>query len=401
MEYKIKILRYIDKYIFWLLNICLFFVKNIWNNPPLPNPPPKGEGIEQERVEQKKNQNQKKLKKILVIRLWALWSSILTFPMIKQLKKHYWTSIEYSVLTTTRTIWIYKNQWYFDTYLNLFCLKDLIGLIFSFKKYDIVIDTEEYFNVSSLVSLWIWKINIWYDSIFTRKIVYNNPVNYDDKIHACLWFLNLLKPLWIEIKKTKKLESFKYTKNNAKNVDKFFYNIETRLIASLHYKKICFHTQWAETSKDRFWNEKNWIKLIDKLIDNKVVIFLSWTDFEKEWVLDILKRVKNKNVINICNEFSLWEFAYFLKKCDLVISNDTWPMHLSASMWTKTIWLFWPNLPSRFWAYPLDKNINIYKWDWKPSINVHKWNFRIDKNNFVNKISVDEVYEVIEESLGV
>ncbi|MBT3726639.1 hypothetical protein HOG21_02850 [bacterium] len=36
-----------------------------------------------------------------------------------------------------------------------------------------------------------------------------------------------------------------------------------------------------------------------------------------------MEKIKNKNVVNICNKFNLKEFACFLKKCDLMVSNDT------------------------------------------------------------------------------
>lgn len=367
----IKFLRFLDKYIFALFNFIFFPLKYFFNN----------------------EKYIKKPKKILVIRFWALWSSILTFPMILDLKKHYWYDVEYTILATSRTIWIYKNQWYFDKYLNLLKVWDLIKLIFSFKKYDIVIDTEDYFNISSLVSLWIWKINIWYSDILSRKIVYNNPIKYNDKIHACINFLYLLKPLNIIIKEPSYLDSYKYLESDKNSVDEFLNNYE-------NYKKICFHTWWAETNNDRFWDIKNWIDLIDKLSWKNIVIFLSWTKFEEKIVLKILSQISNKNVVNICNKFNLKQFAYFLEKCDLTVSNDTWPMHLSASMKTKTIWLFGPNLPSRFGAYPIDKNINIYKWDFKPTINVHLWSFEVDKNNFVNNITVWEVFEIIKKEIN-
>jgi hypothetical protein len=43
---------------------------------------------------------------------------------------------------------------------NIFSIKDLLKLIISFKKYDIVIDTEEYFKISAFMSMRLGKINV-------------------------------------------------------------------------------------------------------------------------------------------------------------------------------------------------------------------------------------------------
>jgi ADP-heptose:LPS heptosyltransferase len=91
----------------------------------------------------------------------------------------------------------------------------------------------------------------------------------------------------------------------------------------------------------------------------------------------------------------LFEFAYLLKKCDFMVSNDTGPMHLASCMWTKTIWLFGPNLPEIFGPWPLNKNIWIYKGDWKVYIKPHLWVFQKDNENNINKISPSDVLKFI------
>ena len=372
----IKILRYIDKYLIWFLCLIFFQLKYI----PF-----------------KKEKYLKQSKKILVIRLWALWSSLLTFPMIKQLKDFYWENVKIDLLASNRNLWVFKNQWYFQHLYNLFDFKTLIKLIFKFKNYDIVIDTEEYFRISALLSVWLGKISIWFWELFSRKICYNYPIKYDYQ-HQVVEYLKLLEPLWIKYKIPEKLESLKYTEKDKIKVDEFLKQYEWKT-------KICMHTAWAETSPDRFWAIENWKKLIEKIIDdyqNKVIIFLSWTWLNEKQVsnlLNILDEKYKKQLISIVNKFNLFEFAYFLENCDLMISNDTWPMHLSACMWTKTIWLFGPNLPKLFWAWPLDKNINLYNWNWKIYIKVMKWEFKEDKEKNIDKIKAEEIFKNIKNLL--
>lgn len=369
----VSLLRFIDKYFVGFLLFLTFFLKYIFVF--------------------KSKELTKSPKRILVIRLWALWSSLLTFPMIVQLKNYYkWIPID--LLCTNRNMSIFQKQWYFEYSYNLFKISDICKLIFNFKKYDIVIDTEEYFRVSTLFSLWLWKLNIWYSNIFIRKIWYLFAIKYDDKKHALITYLDLIKSLWINPIIPENMEPINFSDSDIQGVDDFMNVFNKKYF-------ICFHTWWAETSKERFWAWDNWIVLVNLLIShyNKdLIIFFSWTKSESKQVENIFtkldKDLVDKYIFNICWKFNIFEFSYFLKKMNLVISNDTGPMHLSAAMWTKTIWLFWPNLPERFWPYPSWKNIGLYKWDWKPFIDVHLWRFEAESGIWiVNKISPNEVLE--------
>jgi len=367
----IKLLRYLDQYLFWFLNYLFFWLKYIPFN---------------------KSKYLKQPKKILVIRVWALGSSLLTFPMIKQLKDSF-PNIEIDLLASNRNQIVFKNQWYFSKIYNLFNWKDLLKLIFNFKKYDIVIDTEEYFRITALLSCWLGKVSIGFVEIPSRKLCYKYPIKYEWK-HQVVEYLKLLTPLWIKYQIPKKLEPLKYLEKDKAKVDEFLKQYEWKY-------KICMHTVWAETAPDRFWPIQNWKSLIEKTIDKyweKVVIFISWTKFEEKQVNQLIKMLNKKyrkQVISLVNKFNLFEFAYFLEKIDVMISNDTWPMHLAAAMWTKTIWLFGPNLPERFGAWPLDKNINIYKWNWKVYIKVMEGKFEEDKEKNIEKIKVEDVFKIV------
>ena len=331
----VKLLRQIDKYFIGFLILIFFWLKYffVW----------------------KKDKLTKKPKRILVIRVWALWSSLLTFPMVKQLIDYYGEWVQYDLLASTRNIWVFKNQGYFKNMYNLFNIKHLFKLICSFKKYDIVIDTEEYFMISAFMSLWLGKINCGFTNIKVRWLAYNNWIIYNDKQHSCLTCLDLIKAIWIDYKIPKSLEPLTYKESDKTKVDGF--------LKWLKYSKlICMHTWLAETSKDRAWPKEKWIELIEKVLENIkwIKIVLSWSKSEYssvQKIIDSLKNDQKENVINISWMFSIFWFAYLLERCDLMVSNDTWPMHLSAAMWTKTIWLFWPEIPRKFGPYPLTKNI--------------------------------------------
>lgn len=338
-------------------------------------------------------------KKILVIRLWALGSSLLTFPMIKQLQHHYGKDVQYDLLATSRNIGVFKNQWYFGQIYNLFSLRGVWQMLLSFKKYDIVVDAEEYFRISSLVSLWVAKVSVGYANIGIRKLAYVHPSYYSEQQHNIVNCLSLLTPLWITIQPPECMEKLVYQEKDTIKVDRFLLDIRH---SALDFRLICLHTWWAETSPDRFRASDNWIQLIqeiDRKYWDKVVILLTGTAFEQSWaqhILDMLPSTIRGHVISLCGKSTTFELAYLLTQCDLMISNDTWPMHLAAAMGTKTIGLFWPNIPQIFGPWPLQKNISLYKGTGKIYIQPHLWVFQTDITHTINNISPNDVLQYID-----
>ncbi len=190
------------------------------------------------------------------------------------------------------------------------------------------------------------------------------------------------------------MEPLKYEHKHTVKIDEI-------LNTCKHKKIICLHTWWAETSPDRFRASDNWIQLIqeiDRKYWDKVVILLTGTAFEQSWaqhILDMLPSTIRGRVVSLCGKSTTFELAYLLTQCDLMISNDTWPMHLAAAMGTKTIGLFWPNIPQIFGPWPLQKNISLYKGTGKTYIQPHLWVFAKDEHNTINNISPNDVLHYI------
>lgn len=368
---NVKLSRFLDKYIFGLLILIFFWLKYLVG---------------------KKRHTIQHPKRILIIRMRALGSSLLTFPMIKQLEDYYGKNVEYDLLATSRNIGVFKKQWYFSQMYNLFSVKGFLKMLFSFKKYDIVIDAEEYFMISAFFSLWTGKINVWYTNIWVRWIAYVCGVEYNDHNHSIINSLNLIEKLGIHYHVPAAMEPLHYTQADMIKVDEFLLKYPWMLV--------CMHTWWAETAKERAWPQHKRLKLIEQMIEryHDIHIFLSGTHFEKEIVQHIFHTLPSKyhdRVINICGRFNLFEFAYLLKKCSLMISNDTGPMHLAAAMWTKTIGLFGPELPRKFGPWPLDKNIGLYKWKGQAFINVHLAQRKKDREYTIDKVTVQDVLNVL------
>ena len=326
---------------------------------------------------------------ILIIRLWTLGESLLTLPMIKKLKENGYTI---SVLVTKRSKGVFENVDFVDEIVDL---ADFFNVIKNFKKYDVVIDTEPYLNISAILGWFLGKYVIGFRGLFRDKL-YDFKIEYNDKIHAVYNFCNMLKPLGIDYK-PEKLVPLKYTERDKENVDKLLkeYNLKDK-------KLIGVHCGTAETAPWRSWKKEKFAKLIEKLVEDGFYVILTGSkgDYEvNEKVLNLVDSRFKDRVFNFAGKTKLREFAYLLTKFEVFISNDTGPMHLSAAMGTKTVGLFGPNIPERFAPFGRG-NIAIYKadsLDCSPCINVHKGEFKECKLNgkCMDLIEVEDVYNAI------
>jgi ADP-heptose:LPS heptosyltransferase len=78
-------------------------------------------------------------------------------------------------------------------------------------------------------------------------------------------------------------------------------------------------------------------KMIINTFDAKIVLFGSDAETDLAEEFEGLSRIKT---INLTGKTSLGELAAVLKRCSLLISNDTGPLHMATAVGTKTIGLF-------------------------------------------------------------
>ncbi|EKD44453.1 MAG: hypothetical protein ACD_71C00129G0001, partial [uncultured bacterium (gcode 4)] len=153
---------------------------------------------------------------------------------------------------------------------------------------------------------------------------------------------------------------------------------------------------------ERFWDLANWVRLTELIYErygDRITLFFTGTAFEQEAISAVLSNLPEnilKNTVDISGKFSIFELSRFLEKMEIMVSNDTGPMHLAAAMGTRTIGLFGPNIPEAFGPYPLNKNTSFYHGDGKIYTRVHLWEFETPTKLLVDRITPEEVMEAIE-----
>ena len=72
---------------------------------------------------------------------------------------------------------------------------------------------------------------------------------------------------------------------------------------------------------------------------------------EDKSIGDIIARAEPERSLNLCGQTSLPEMVEWLRLCDLMVTNDTGPMHAAAALGKLLVALFGPTEPRRTGPY--------------------------------------------------
>ncbi len=338
---------------------------------------------------------------ILAIQLWGLGETVLTLPAIEALKQKYKKS-SIDVLVTDRNKEVYFKNKDIDNVrvLGLNPVSIILFMLGNFKKYNVVIDMEEYLNVSSIIAFFVGKRRIGF-SHGVRSNLYTDEIIYNDKQHVVYTFSDLLKPLGIK-KKVDKLNKLNYSRKDIINVDK--------LLKKFGIGKkdfiVGFGVGAAESAKSRMWPKERFAKVADYLIKRyNAKIILIGNNEEKKFINELQSLMENKNdSFNAAGLINAMEMFYLIEKCRLFIGNDSGPMHVAAAQGVKTIGLFGCNLPVRFRPFGKNSYYLYKKGSQDACINVHKGEVGECKfgreNACVKKIQAENVISLVDKVLG-
>jgi len=72
---------------------------------------------------------------------------------------------------------------------------------------------------------------------------------------------------------------------------------------------------------------------------------------------DIIKLVPNTNTISFAGKTSIGELVELIRRCNVVLTNDSGPMHISAALNVKTVALFGPTDPDKTGPFGADNTV--------------------------------------------
>lgn len=304
--------------------------------------------------------------KILIIRSHYLGDTLLTMPIIRELKELY----PESTITLLSKPGIHQslldNFQYLDEIINFNNFIETLNILKK-EKFDRVYLFKRSFSVALLS--WLANIpeRIGFDTD-ARKIFLTENKKYNLDIHEVQSMFSLIKTCSpINLK-----EQYYFTTNTEKNTAR---NTLSQL--NTNKQNIIIHPLASNSLKN--WRLDHWIELINKLQEtNKYNIILSGDTSQA--TQDYHNRIKAQLTQEISLDLSiknntLRENIALYEQCDLVIAVDSGPMHLAAAVQTPVLGIFGPSSIKRWHPWTnspyitLVNNTNCYPCHLKTTCN--------------------------------
>ncbi len=339
------------------------------------------------------------IKRILVIKFFGMGSIILSSPALSLLRTRYpqaqidflsfdsnkellerYPLIDHVMIIRTSTLYLF--------------VRDTLNIIFHIRRsnYDVVFDFEFFSKFSTLLSslscakhrIGFAIPTLWRKLHLTQQVFLTKTKHVSIAFCEQVFCLTGVQP----VPAIMPPQIFQYDVELMK--DKLPLNGK---------QVIAINVNTSTTFVERRWQSERFVDLINKLsMETEAYFFFVGIDKDWQYVQNIIDATANhRRCYNIAGLLSVPELAALLQQCEMLISNDSGPVHLAASLGTPVIALYGPESPHFYGPIGSTASVIYKKTHCSPCMNIFTAkSFSCPYNaNCMNEIQVDDVMQSI------
>lgn len=290
--------------------------------------------------------------KILIIHTAFIGDIVLSTPLIRRVKECY-PEAKITYVTTVAGASILRNNPNISEIIEYDKrgihkgIKGIwqLGKRLRYENFDMVITPHRYFRSSLLSWLSRATIRIGY-RIASGAFLFTKKIEYDKSKHEVEKLLSFLGDVDGDLKERYPIELYPEIKNIEK-VDKIWKD------RGLEREKVVVVAPGSRWFTKR-WLMENFNTLIGKLLDKNIKVIVIGGEEEKYLNID-----RVEEIVDLRGKTSLLDVAEILKRSDVVVTNDSSPIHIASAF--KNIFIvaiFGPTV-ERFGFFPWSKNSEV------------------------------------------
>ncbi|MEN8194019.1 MAG: lipopolysaccharide heptosyltransferase II [Bacteroidota bacterium] len=276
--------------------------------------------------------------RILIVQTAFIGDVILITPLIRGIKELY-PKVILDVMVIPQTAGVLNNNpnindvVLFDKRKNKIVSFFKTLLLLRNRRYDIAITPHSSITTALLLKYAKIKMRIGFDRWSAAKYL-TDKVPHPEGVHKTIKILSLLS-VFSDKDFSSQTELFP-TENMLSKADDLLKGLKanTKKIIAIAPGSVWFTKRWPI---------EHYKKLTQKLLDNSYGIILIGSEDEKEICAQI---ESHQYLINLAGSLPLLESAAVIKKCDLIICNDSGALHIANAVQTDIIAFFGPTVQS-------------------------------------------------------
>jgi ADP-heptose:LPS heptosyltransferase len=335
-----------------------------------------------------------------LVKLFGVGNIFLLLPVAKMLKLNYPRAlIDLFTLSFNKGIIEHTEDFNKALYIEgsslCRCARGLIKNMLAIRKnnYDLVLDFDQFANISALCSFFANAFSIGFRTSHARRhLLYACSVPYLENKHMSEIFKTLLRPLNCDSKE----ENVEFRLETEERRIRGFFN-NNGIDLENHFVVI-FHPGSSANFTNRRWPAQKFKTLAKKILDYTTVwvILTGNSKDESRLTQDIASSIDSPHVVNASGKFTLEEFIALIKLSNLIVASDTAPIQIASYFHRPCVSFYGPNTP--FLYGPKNSNGIIF---YKPfpcspcisNLNSKKSNCRNPR--CINSITAEEVFQEI------
>lgn len=343
---------------------------------------------------------------ILVIKFFGMGTILLASPALRALKGKYPNS-RITILTLSRNREICGLLPSIDRVLCLE-LNNMLSFMISFTKtmfivrkegYDVVFNLEFTTYFSALVTLLVTLMNKRIISIgFQSPIKWRNKahdinVSFDHSRHITKIFGKVVKSIGVDDFEPsfESEKAFLLERMDKEYVERLFCDNEVLAKAD---QIVCVNINAGDLCAHRKWPRGYFASVVSELVDRQgIAVVLIGGNNDMRYVSEFRGLIKPScKIVDVSGETNIKKLIAILSKCDLLITNDSGPLHLAQSIEVPTISFFGPETPYLYGPIDTTRHFVFYTdLHCSPCLNIYNSKFTYCKNNICLKLITPEM----------
>ncbi len=294
------------------------------------------------------------IERILVIRPGGMGDAVLTFPMIRALREYY-EHATIDVLGEQRSVGVYRiNDWVRNLYrydTTPFAVSRTLRELRQ-ARYQIVVDTEQYHHLSTLVANHLRPDFLCGFDTIGRGRFHTHRVRYRESSYEVYLFLSLAAAL------IGKPQSFDPDRAWLA-VDRKWSDWAAERLGESGGRRIAVIAPGAST-EHRIWPRERYARVARWFIERDFYVVILGGSDTVDAAREIAADHGPDRVLDLAGRTSLPESAGILQHATIYVSSDTGALHVAYGVGVPTVHMFGSGIMEK-WAPPGSKYVVVNK----------------------------------------